>query len=390
MGQRLTKLSKRRGHSHPELRPAIIPIPLPLPGPSPLPNLSIDLSSGFKRQRACGPKEAESIEDTLECSTPGAVRLNMQHRSVRNYFAPVHNELVSGIKVLDACCATGIWAFKPDTPFHYYLIAMTLLSPRKEMAKAYPNSEFIGTDIVEDFKQAALIAPSNCRFEFGDIIKGLPYEDNSFDFVFQRFMTGCFTDEEWLVAIKELIRVTKPGGWVELSKLKREVKNVRGEVIYKIFFKMIHRLYGFTPPHPTNKVDNQGWAVNAGPRTQEFFQTIYVMMSKRGIDVRWSSNFRTVLKNQGLEDVIYDYFSVPSGWGPEEIVEFSGKNFMAGFLAFRKSMQSSLGLTDTEYDEMIVEAMQELRPFQTFWNADFTYGRKPLARGNSVGEILGL
>lgn len=53
-------------------------------------------------------------------------------------------------------------------------------------------------------------------------------------------------------------------------------------------------------------------------------------------------------------------------------------------------MQITLGLTDTEYDEMIVEAMQELRPFQTFWNADFTYGRKPLARSNSASKILEL
>lgn len=108
-------------------------------------------------------------------------------------------------------------------------MAVTLFSPRKEMAKAYPNSEFIGTDIVESFKQAALVAPSNCRFEFGDIIKGLPYEDNSFDYVFQRFMTGCFTDAEWLVAIKELIRVTKPGGWVELGKLMKNVRDGRND-----------------------------------------------------------------------------------------------------------------------------------------------------------------
>lgn len=47
---------------------------------------------------------------------------------------------------------------------------------------------------------------------------GLIYLDNSFDFVYMRFLITAFTEEEWNKAIQELIRVLKPGGWLELME----------------------------------------------------------------------------------------------------------------------------------------------------------------------------
>lgn len=86
----------------------------------------------------------------------------------------------------------------------------------QEMAMAYPASSFFGTDIADVF--AFPNAPANCTFQVADTLKGLPFPDNTFDFVFQRFHELCFRKKEWPIVLEELKRVTKPGGWIELSK----------------------------------------------------------------------------------------------------------------------------------------------------------------------------
>lgn len=83
-----------------------------------------------------------------------------------------------------------------------------------EMAADYPNSTFIGLDAADVFPKEDL--PPNCSFMMADVLNGLPFEDETFAFVFQRFLVYAFTPKDWETDIKELIRVTKPGGWVEL------------------------------------------------------------------------------------------------------------------------------------------------------------------------------
>lgn len=85
------------------------------------------------------------------------------------------------------------------------------------MARLYPNSDFTGTDISNTFISSILNAPTNCNFQIADTTK-LPFENNTFDYVFQRFQASCFRVDEWPNALRELIRVTKPGGWVELGR----------------------------------------------------------------------------------------------------------------------------------------------------------------------------
>jgi len=84
-----------------------------------------------------------------------------------------------------------------------------------EVAKEYPNSYFVGVDmapvVLADEK------PSNVEFVEYNVLDGLPFSSNSFDFVFSRALASVYTRAQWTeVAIPEYARVTKPGGWVEL------------------------------------------------------------------------------------------------------------------------------------------------------------------------------
>ncbi|RUP42898.1 S-adenosyl-L-methionine-dependent methyltransferase [Jimgerdemannia flammicorona] len=113
-----------------------------------------------------------------------------------NYSAPVEEALErGGMKVLDAGCGAGNWSL--------------------DMAKDYPKCHFTGTDKANVFPKAEL--PPNCEFFQADTVRGLPFADNTFDYVYQRFMFLGFSTSDWAASISELIRVTKPGALHRLS-----------------------------------------------------------------------------------------------------------------------------------------------------------------------------
>lgn len=86
-----------------------------------------------------------------------------------------------------------------------------------EMATDYPFSKFTGIDVFPVYPSE--IRPKNVEFEIANVLNGLPYEDGTFDFVFMRSMSLTFTPYEWEhIVVKELVRVVKPGGWIEIME----------------------------------------------------------------------------------------------------------------------------------------------------------------------------
>lgn len=82
-----------------------------------------------------------------------------------NFSAPVEELLEKGIKVLDVGCGSGRWIL--------------------EMARDFPNSTFIGVDVSNVFPSPDKI-PSNASFVEGNVLHGLPFADDTFDYVYQR------------------------------------------------------------------------------------------------------------------------------------------------------------------------------------------------------------
>ncbi|GAA5811118.1 hypothetical protein MFLAVUS_004547 [Mucor flavus] len=80
------------------------------------------------------------------------------------------------------------------------------------MAKEYPNSEFRGVD------------PDNCEFVIGNITETLPYKDDTFDFIHQRILLVGLANSNWDKCLKELLRVLKSGGYIEI--IDTDYKNV--------------------------------------------------------------------------------------------------------------------------------------------------------------------
>jgi ubiquinone/menaquinone biosynthesis C-methylase UbiE len=126
-------------------------------------------------------------------------RLDFQHYMLRqalraNFLAPVR----SPASILDVGCGTGRWPV--------------------EMARAFPDARVVGLDLELPAAVAASdeLRPRNCTFVVGDVLRGLPFPDASFDFVHQRLLMGAIPAPRWPDVVRELARVARPGGWIEL------------------------------------------------------------------------------------------------------------------------------------------------------------------------------
>ncbi|RUS17150.1 S-adenosyl-L-methionine-dependent methyltransferase [Endogone sp. FLAS-F59071] len=230
-----------------------------------------------------------------------------------NYRAPVQEMLEKGCRVLDAGCGTGIWSI--------------------EMAREYPESSFVGTDLVDMFSVSIESAPSNCEFRIGDTRK-LPFADESFDYVFQRFQTLSFRETDWPCVIAELVRVTKPGGWIEFGSWKAAVRIPNYSVIK--FFKM----------------------------------------REINLDIDYILN--NDAKIASLQDVQKSSLIMPLDCDSVESTTPLVTNATHVWRSLRPQMVLSLGLGYEEYDTMVAEVIKELPHYKSYWTMQFLYGRKPV------------
>ncbi|CAG8524141.1 10994_t:CDS:2 [Paraglomus occultum] len=145
---------------------------------------------------------AEQTRYALPDDDEEVYRLQVVHYLLRyvwnsNFSAPVEEMLQNGAHVLDVGCGPGTWTL--------------------ELASEYQQSTFVGVDISPMFPSE--IKPKNVSFLQLNATKGLPFPDDTFDYVFIRWLTTAFTEEQWKNAIlPELVRVCKPNGWIELGE----------------------------------------------------------------------------------------------------------------------------------------------------------------------------
>lgn len=88
-------------------------------------------------------------------------------------------------RVLDIACGNGAWVL--------------------EMATEFPNSQFYGIDIVASYPTT--VKPANTIFSQCDVLLGLPYPDEYFDYIHIRQVYTCFSEDDW--EVKTLISSTK-------------------------------------------------------------------------------------------------------------------------------------------------------------------------------------
>ncbi|KAJ3392786.1 hypothetical protein HDU84_003525 [Entophlyctis sp. JEL0112] len=109
--------------------------------------------------------------------------------------------------ILDVGCANGEWLesvfFSGNISSHFHGVDITL------------NPSNLGT-------------VCGAKIVFGDVTDRLPYPDNMFDYVHQRALVLAIPKQKWPHVLNELIRVTKPGGWIELVESSGKIGNATG------------------------------------------------------------------------------------------------------------------------------------------------------------------
>ncbi|KAG2232510.1 hypothetical protein INT48_007423 [Thamnidium elegans] len=237
------------------------------------------------------------------------------------------------ITVLDAACGAGFWTL--------------------DIAHTFPNAKVIGLDAfpVDDKRMKGhsnTISAPNIVYKYGDLTTHLPLPDNYLDIIYQRDTTSIMPHERWPFLLDELMRVAKPGGYIELVEYSFVINN----------------------PGPVLALVNEWYKI---------------VTTSIGVDPKEAKHLKHMMITAGFQDVDKKVITVPIGEWPEDEGLFFYNFFFTklsyiylfiilderekGFLykqvikALFKSMKSwwisELAISAQEYDKVVTDAMDE-------------------------------
>ncbi|KAF0449617.1 S-adenosyl-L-methionine-dependent methyltransferase [Gigaspora margarita] len=264
-------------------------------------------------------------------------RLHIQHFLIRyiwqsNFSAPVEHILSKpGARILDIGCGPASWSF--------------------DIATTYPLSQVIGLDISS--YQPTQIKPRNFEFIRANAQEGLPFDNNTFDFVFQRFLFIGYTIEKWPYVINEIVRVLKPGGYLELCE-------------------------------PSNVFDG-------GPATQCLWNYGEAeLLKKRGGDFDAYQKLEKYLQEQGKleninKEVKKSYFGKKHN--NLEFSKVNTGNAINALFSLKPFLTKTLQVSDEEYDELVKTCEKELFELDSYFYLVRAYASKVIDNNSNESII---
>ncbi|KAG0198646.1 hypothetical protein BGX33_012202 [Mortierella sp. NVP41] len=247
-------------------------------------------------------------------------RLDAQHYLVRFIFKGNYNVQLNpespNLRILDVATGTGVWAL--------------------EMAHEFPKAEIHGVDISAIFPTE--IKPPNCHFQLCNILDGLPFPDNHFDFIYQRLLVYALSPAQRRQVNAELLRVLKPEGYLQL-------------------------------------VESDGIVYNPGPQMEKINQLSLETSLRHGVDPREVQTMKSGLKHSGYINVNSFNIALPVGvWGGKA-GQLSLQN-MHGLATIW--LKGEVGkMTQDECDAALVEADKECEANQSYYKVWLVVGTKP-------------
>ncbi|KAG0282503.1 hypothetical protein BGZ96_000417 [Linnemannia gamsii] len=246
-------------------------------------------------------------------------RLDAQHYLVRFVFKGNYNVQLndsSDLRILDVATGTGVWAL--------------------EMAHEFPKAQIHGVDISAIFPTE--IKPPNCHFQLCNILDGLPFPDNHFDFIYQRLLVYALSPAQRRQVNAELLRVLKPEGFLQL-------------------------------------VESDGIVYNPGPQMERINQLSLETSLRHGVDPREVQTMKSGLKHSGYINVNSFNIALPVGaWGGKA-GQLSGQN-MHGLATIW--LKGEVGkMNQDECDAALKVADAECEANQSYYKVWLVVGTKP-------------
>ncbi|KAI9315766.1 S-adenosyl-L-methionine-dependent methyltransferase [Dichotomocladium elegans] len=248
-------------------------------------------------------------------------RIHRQHWTLKyafgnNYLSPIKNQLEQGITVLDSGCGPATWVL--------------------EMANEYPNSRFHGTDVSSGFPD--MIKPKNCTFHVHNILEPLPFPEQSFDFVHQRLLILGLLASDWERTLDSLIRVLKPGGWIEVVEV------------------------GFA--------DYQ----NAGPMCDTVIDASRILFSERNMDINIGKKLGKMLGKAGMINVHTVPVPVPLNHGGK-VGQLTWEDYRDIFTALKPFVYKTHPIFNEEFVRQFGEECKQNKTHMIWYR---NYAQKPL------------
>ncbi|KNG86453.1 hypothetical protein ANOM_005259 [Aspergillus nomiae NRRL 13137] len=139
-----------------------------------------------------------------------AERLELQHQVFNKVF---DNRLIfppipQPQKILDCGYGTGSWAI--------------------ETAEQHPRCKVIGLDIYPYMNPDDI--PENLCLQVDDLNRPFTFPPNYFDLVHSRLLATGINRDRWPSYIRDIQRVLKPGGWVQLVEIYFNVQSDNGSI----------------------------------------------------------------------------------------------------------------------------------------------------------------
>lgn len=265
-------------------------------------------------------------------------RLDLQHYLYKlilhgNYCAPLRQPRM----ILDVACGTGIWG--------------------RELAREFPQAQVISFDIDRAPVDAALQRlgpagqfPTNFRFLEADAFQPFPFEPDLFDFTHARLI-GSFTPvARWPDVVAEMVRVTRPGGYVELVDFE-----IGGQ-------------------SPSQAIMALGEAMSR-------------LMTMRGLHPGSAPYLAGYLRGAGLEEVDERPALVGSGPQGNREQRLLITDILATFANLQPLVVKIGVLTDADYTTLLERARVEAPALGASLPIVCAFGRKPIERGRRSGFV---
>ncbi|RGB41058.1 S-adenosyl-L-methionine-dependent methyltransferase [Rhizophagus diaphanus] len=255
-------------------------------------------------------------------------RLQMHHYLYRYiwqsiYSSPMHDKLALGnLKVLDSGCGPGAWIL--------------------DMANSYKESIFVGVDLSPTMFPSVQNknTPDNVAFLERNIIEGFPFPNDTFDFVHQGFMNFAFTKNQWQDVIFDIVRITKPGGWIEFTETDIET-----------YF--------------------------AGPLTKKFMKSFHGLLNTRGLDPFIASRIESYLQSTNqVIDIHVEHKSTPLGSHGKKLGELLCCNEWTSISHAKAYICKFVGIPIEEYDDFVEKIKKEYDENKSYCKSYRIYGRK--------------
>ncbi|GBB85081.1 hypothetical protein RclHR1_11660001 [Rhizophagus clarus] len=265
----------------------------------------------FDQMKSDQERQEKLIDFYLSTSIDSIDRQHMYHflRAYifqSNFSSPVEDKLIEGgYKVLDIGCGAGTWLL--------------------DLSNKYENSHFVGVDIKPVYPHE--IKPNNLEFIEADVINGLSFHDNEFDFTHIENMSYVFTSDQWDFVLSELIRVTRPGGYIEVG-------------------------------------DRRNGYVGEGPIFRKLTDAIWATYSNRGIDVKLLYNLDSkfaLQPNIGKVHRVEKEFIVGPNGGKIGLVwqDMSISYFKSEISS--KILSEQIEISEEEYKDMVEKLDNEFK-----------------------------